>query len=749
MTRSKIWLADVRRPLRQVLLLTASLAGVGCGDEAGFERAEVGFAREPLITPISEISQRGMLVKFWKVENPTGITLSRVVNLAACSRTVLYAVERVSGSNVTYPLYFSKNSGQTFTRVLNESGANVVLSTPQIACDRAMLMFLNREGGARWTTTRTSGNFANAAVSISQSTEVGRIQGGDGTFYGVRSGTGPGGTNEIFLATNRSVAAEPRWEATPIGTTAADQIAGTGAYKTGAGSVPVANTLAWPRRAYALSSTGVVTTNDTLLAGGSTWTALNTGSERYTALTVADPNTLYALQTRNGIVELNQITTEETNCADLTDNDANGLKDTEDPKCFQVRADAYCADKANGKYCASRYQPPFYLDQSNQSTSLVTCSGGKATIKAGVCTTVSPGNDKLETAETMTPAEPTGYARWCNIHRSDGTWDTAWTGTKPCDTLLAANPGAQIVRAGLYSTSGSNNVLANCNNGWSTLKGTGTAPISAVYNGVGHTNNRCIFTISPTALPIFERMFTNVPGRGANPFVYEYGTAANPIQLSQYGGTGTALAIDRFGNDVGGGEQAYDHQLDEGRPVYAVAGGFVVNPNGARERDISASNVLGTPFQTDLVIQYSVGTDATYRETFVVYYAHLRKHLVTSGQTVKAGQIVGYVGLIGHTGTNGTPPSSGYAHLHSSVSRASNINAYSTGNWASGYHPSTALTSFIYQVAAIDALGWAAPMGIDPWGYKEMDTPTGVGALLGFGAWSIDLFKDGQDFTYP
>jgi hypothetical protein len=750
MLHSKIRRGNLRRWFRPALLSTASLAAAGCGDDSGSKEAEVAVSREPLITLIDDISQRGMLVKFWKIQNPIGITLSRVVNLAACSKTVLYAVERIPGSNVTYPLYFSKDSGQSFTRVTNENGANVTLSTGEIACDRAMLMFLNREGGTRWVTTRTSGNLVAAAVNINQTTSVDRIQGGDGTFYGVRSGTGPGGTNEIFLATNRSVVGEPRWEATAISTTSAARITGTGAYKTGIGSAAVGNTLAWPRRAYALSSTGVVTTNDALLDGGSTWTSLDTGSERYTALTSADPNALYALQTRNGVVELNQITTEETNCFDEADNDANGLRDTEDPKCLQVRADDYCSDKPNGKYCASRFQPEFYLGQANQRTSLVTCSGGRATFKFGVCTIVSPGNDKLETAETLTPPTPSGYAHWCNIHRSDGTWDMRRTGTAPCDTLLAENPGAQIVRAGLYATQGSNNVLANCNNGWSAQRGTGTTAIDAVYSGIGHTNNRCLFTISPVALPIFERMFTNVTGRGAFPFIYEYGTAANPIQLSQYGGVGTALAIDRFGSGKTGGERAYDHQLDEGWPVLAVGGGIVVDPDGARETDISSINGYGTPFQTDLFIRYSVGSDAKYRETFVVYYAHMRKRLVTSGQTVKAGQIVGYVGLIGSTGTTvGGIVQGGYAHLHSGVIRASNINLYNNNNWSAGYHPSTALSSFIYQVAFIDALGWAAPMGMDPWGYKQMDTATGLGGLLGLGAWSVDLFKNGHDFTYP
>jgi hypothetical protein len=376
--------------------------------------------------------------------------------------------------------------------------------------------------------------------------------------------------------------------------------------------------------------------NDSVLSGGNTWLPLDTGSERYTAITAAEPNVLYALQTRGGVRELNKITMAETDCFDGVDNDGNGLKDTEDAACVQIRADSYCSTRTNGKYCASRYQPTTFLGQTNQRTSLVTCTNGKALVQPGVCTLVSLGSDKLETEATLTPADPAGYGHWCNIHRSDGTWDVSWTGATPCVTLQTANPGSTIVRAGVHATSGKNQVLVNCNNGWVTRQGNGTTPLTEANNAVGHTSNRCLFTISPAALPIFNRLFDVMPGRGSNPFTHHL-DAANPIPLAQFGNgdpaTATATAIDRFGKVTGNGERAYDHLIDEGRPVYAAAGGIVV-PSGSRDLDISAANVPGTPFLTDLYIQYSVGTDSTYREYFVGYIAHMRKRLVVPNQSV-------------------------------------------------------------------------------------------------------------------
>jgi hypothetical protein len=94
----------------------------------------------------------------------------------------------------------------------------------------------------------------------------------------------------------------------------------------------------------------------------------------------------------------------------------------------------------------------------------------------------------------------------------------------------------------------------------------------------------------------------------------------------------------------------------------------------------------------------------------------------------------------------------GFGHLHTGVIRISNINAYTTNTWNYGYHPFFMVTTTgtnLGGISPIDALGWGAPAGFDPWGYFYMDTATGNGAVNGFGAWSINLFKTGEAFNYP
>ncbi len=196
-------------------------------------------------------------------------------------------------------------------------------------------------------------------------------------------------------------------------------------------------------------------------------------------------------------------------------------------------------------------------------------------------------------------------------------------------------------------------------------------------------------------------------------------------------------------------ERAYDQIIDEGRPLYAVSGGIVI-PNGSRDRDVSQFGCPGTSNQGEVHIQYSVGTDPTYRETFIVHYAHLRKRLVVDGQTVKAGQIVGYVGASGCT--------YGGAHLDSSVSRLSNNNAHTASAPELGYrfpflsttNPTGSNTS---GFLAIDPLGWGNYNAFDPNAYAEWNTLAknsyGDFGFTGLGAWSVNLFKPGSAFRYP
>lgn len=716
-------------------------------------------------TLIGNIFQQGMRVDFTRIN--TDLDLPNAVGLAACDPYALYAVQNDNG------LWFSNDGGRTWA-------IRGLAFSSEIACDHGMLMTLDSLGRAYYAFMRTDGFVTDSSgqvgvwTQVSQSVTVDRIQGGDGTFYGVKSGASG---NQVYWATNLAWRQVPSWRST-LATIGATLVTGTGAKATG-GKVGVAEKdpgggLPWPRRAFALEENGLLSYNDQLLSGGNLWTGLNTGSERYTVVTAAAPNLLYGLQTRNGVVELDRISMTETNCTDDTDNDGNGRFDGEDPACMQILADSYCSARSDGTYCSARFQDSPFLGQPNQNASLVTCSGGVASrIDSGVCVynpnPAITNADSLATLESLNIPEPAGYGHWCNVHYSDGSWDLNWSGSTPCQAF----PGIKIVRAGIYSLNGFNRVLVNCTNGHTEAATFGTAPIEAAYNTVGHTQNRCLFMISPAELPVFNRLMRvnpsdQVPGLGTNSF--NHLLAGPEVDITPFlpscndpgamdleptpndGDPCTASAngfgIDTYGTSAGNHPGAYDHNLYAGSPLFAVADGVVVE-NGSRLRDISGLSVTGTPNQTEILIKHVVGSDPTYQESFVMAYAHMRARLVESGQTVKAGQLIGFVGSVG---------ASTGAHVHHGVLRLSNVNAYipgTPGDYALGYHfPLEVNDDQNYGRVAlslsIDGLGWnAAPL--DPWGYQYRDTPvsTSTIAFTGRGAWSIDLFKPGEEFPYP
>ena len=196
----------------------------------------------------------------------------------------------------------------------------------------------------------------------------------------------------------------------------------------------------------------------------------------------------------------------------------------------------------------------------------------------------------------------------------------------------------------------------------------------------------------------------------------------------------------------------------EGTEVYAMFSGTVVNNGiavptnpdnykeviGSRDRDIVATGCRGacTPHQGEIYIQHYAGSDPVYREGFVSYYAHLRRRLVVDGQTVKAGQLIGFMG---RSGAAGGP------HLHIGVFRTSNSNAHQVGNLQRGYHVNFQTTTSVVNPSgnnqsnfnAIDFFGWANGSAFDPSAYVDWNTDTGL-QFLGKGAWSANLFKPNE-----
>ena len=756
-------------------LLALALVSGCIGDEPIEATSQ---ASQASFVTLGWIGQNGMGVTFEDVTGITGIDMSRVVGLTACDETALYAVERYVGRPpwglTSYHLLFSNDSGQSWktlpTSVVAPDGTSLSTlgKSAEIACDHAMLVTLDASKHLWYAPLQNNGTIGITKHGGTQTefpwyttwqkapttVQVDRIQGGDGSFYGVKA---VARGRDVYIASNRAAGVVPDW-GTPVANIGAMQVTGTGATHTGSDNRTVADSLAWSRRAYALELDGRISMNSTLLDGQNWWTGFDTGSERYTTLTAATPNVLFGIQNKGGVNHLNRIRITETSCFDGIDNDANGLKDSEDPACRQVVANTFCNSHVNGYYCANRFQPGTFLDQPNQNTSLVECVNHNAyKITPGVCEQVQPGQDRLLSADDLTPPDPPNTSHYCNVHYPDGSWDFDFGYATPCTKLLnnPNKPGGKIVRAGLYSTVGANNVYVRCSDGSFGPEGAaGYQPLLDAYAAVGHNTNACIFQVTATDLPLFAPFFNlgdqlPYPGRVTNPFTHGF----RFFDLAQFGNgqTGTTNGVDRFGNKTGAREGAYDHPIDEGRPLYAPAGGVVV-PNGSRIRpiDIPAFTCGGTPNQGELWIKYSIGSDPVYRESFIVGYMHVRKRLVEDNQTVKTGQIVGYVGAAGCTG--------GYAHLHSSVARVSNVNAHKPGQPEYGYRfpfsPTLDPTgSNEGGFTAIDALGWANYNAFDPGAYLDFDSPAinsfSNYGFVGLGAWSVNLFKPGAAFRYP
>ena len=728
------------------LVLSTSVL-IGCQIDSGpndDDDGDIAATAQASFVLRGNISQNGTLVSFDDLTGVTGIDMTKVVGLTACDPKALYAVEQHVGPSplflTSYALWFSNDSAQSWTQQTTAGKG------PELACDHAQLATLD-SAKQLWVASLQANGVIGSWTAAPTTVKVDRIQGGDGSIYGVKT---VASGKDVYVASGRSVNGAISW-GSPIANIGGTQVTGTGAVTTGTDNRAVGNSLAWSRRAFTLEANGTISSNATLLAGQNLWAGMNVGNERYTTITAAAPNLLYAIQILSGVPHFNRIRIDETSCSDGIDNDNNGLTDAEDPACAQPVASSFCAGHVNGNYCANRYQPATFLEQTNQNAALVTCIAGAATITPGVCVrnanTAITNADSLQSLDSLTPGDPANTGHYCNVHWPDGSWGFDWTGATPCTTLLAQKTGGKIVRAGLYSTTASNNVFGFCTDGGTAISGSaGTAPLQSVYNALGKTTNRCILSVTATSLPLFDNMFSPADQlplpRLTNPFIHNQ----TPVDLAPFGNgqTGTSQGVDRFGNDFGPRESAYDNAIDEGRPLYAVSGGVVI-PNGSRIRDVSIFGCGGTPNQGELYVKYSIGADPVYRESFVVYYAHVRKRLVVDGQTVKTGQILGYTGATGCTG--------GFGHLHNGVFRLSNTNAHTTAAAELGYHVSFAANgdptgTSTGSLNAIDPLGWGNFSAFDPWGYAEWNTATSYG-FTGKGAWSLNLFKTGKQFRYP
>jgi murein DD-endopeptidase MepM/ murein hydrolase activator NlpD len=519
-------------------------------------------------------------------------------------------------------------------------------------------------------------------------------------------------------------------------------------------------------RIFGVNPDGKLYYTDGLLDGVNWWTEFPNAGLEILTIAAEDSNTLYALTKVNSTKHLVRFSFNEGNCTDHLDNDANGQIDEEDAYCRQRLATSWCQSHT-GSYCIDRIES----SSNGYSHALITCNSGRPpAIQPGLCTKVRPGADKL--TEPRTNPEPLGAGHYCNVIMPDGTWYFEFDGAKPCDRLARLHPGGKIVRAGIYSTTGLNNVHVRCNNGKVTLpEGVGRAPLVAAKDGVGHSTNECVFMVSPKAMQVFNAPFpTSVwgdPVYGARGYsvghVFDHVTRCElndpgcpcpfrdcPMNLESFGNGDVALStwLDNNGRNVtsaNGGvypdQVAYDYNMNEGTPLRSLGYGTVV---GSRDRDISSYQTNGTPYQGEIYIRYQVGSDPVYAETFVAYYAHLGRRVVVTGQTVEPGQLIGYSGT---TGSSYSP------HVHFGLIRLSNTNGRTAADGNKfGYHIQfwPMLNDWGYNPeaapGAVDPYGWRAG-GIDPMGYRWSFARSGD--VTGIGAWSPKMWRDGEVPPYP
>lgn len=684
--------------------------------------------------------------------------------IASCGDGVLYAAR----SNLSLWVNLNGGVGAWQQVSLGTKGT-------KIACDRANLYALDSVNQlwhvrtmpdgqllASWSTTASNTPLALPPLLTAMSASRLDIQSGMGNIYALAAGTTLGTSTLLSSAlpdqVNRKVQGSlGSWTqlANNLGVVSA----------TGAG----ATSLMVPRnRAFGLNADGTLYYNDNLLNGGNSWLGFSNGGAKLTSISADASNVLYGIGTVGtggaATKHLYRYDFSEENCTDGRDNDANGLVDAADPACTKRLATAYCATHT-GSFCYGRIQASF-------NEAMVTCKDQVATVTPGVCTDGALGNDYQVDARNPEPAS-TGH--YCNVIGLDGAWGFEFVGADPCKTLLQAMPLATIVRAGLYSTTGYNDVLARCSDGRVVGGANGTVALEGARASVGHGTNRCIFTVAPRALPVFNAPFptyawlpmitpANTTYRGylvGHRFDHARACvsgqtcpcASSPCaaNLADFGNgqTGLSTAVNSRGRQITAflpDNDSYDFFLNEGTPLRSLGWGKVI-PGGSRDRDISRfSNTQGTPKQGELWIEYDVGTGDRYRETFMAYYAHLGQRLVQDGQTVAPGQIIGY---------SGTSGSSTGPHVHFGTYRTTNTNAYSVMQPDLGYHvdlhsdlvDDTGVNASALRGAS-DPFGWSAPTGLDPWGQFLSTAGTGS-STFGIGAWSPAVWKAGEAPPFP
>jgi murein DD-endopeptidase MepM/ murein hydrolase activator NlpD len=310
---------------------------------------------------------------------------------------------------------------------------------------------------------------------------------------------------------------------------------------------------------------------------------------------------------------------------------------------------------------------------------------------------------------------PAGYGHYCSLAYPSGGWAFSWlTGSTstPCENMLASSPGGTIARAGLWHTTGNNNVLARCGGETFIFREAAGGALSRAFNAALGKKS-CVFTVAPTRLPIFgfpygKTLISQISPHqdvSTKPNVFNYNVYHINVDRTLFGQAVDPADplghwIDRRGKfRAGMHESAYDWGMPFFKPLLAVAPGRVIE---SRDRNVSQFG-CGPDLQKEVYIEHQVGS-GIYAEKFVAYYAHLSLRQVIKGQNVPRGWVIGRVGSTGCSTGN---------HLHFGVFRTTNLSGYRSLAFVTtpGGYGSNGIEGIV------DPYGWAAPAHIDPWAW--------------------------------
>jgi murein DD-endopeptidase MepM/ murein hydrolase activator NlpD len=324
-----------------------------------------------------------------------------------------------------------------------------------------------------------------------------------------------------------------------------------------------------------------------------------------------------------------------------------------------------------------------------------------------------------------------GMGNYCSLTWPNGGWAFASdpAGGDPCQWLInQSDPGYTVARKGLYSASGSNNVVVRCNSNKSWVgiyRNVGNGPLTAAYDSaVNNKKSYCVFTVAPVKMPIFNAPFS-LAANYSQATGFDHArppyTTLNVADFGQPGST-TATIVDNKGRDKSNAGYIDNHAgidwfLPKGTAIRAAADGTVV---AARDW-MSTCTGSDSKVQKEVAIKHTVSGQNGYYEQFVTYYAHLSSYVVTNGQAVTKGQLLGYSG---NTGCSTAP------HLHFGTLRLTNTAAHrlETLHFFDGPEHSDG-SNYI-----VDPYGFSAPKGFEPWAWRAYPA----------GALSTNLWSAGQ-----